>query len=347
MTFGLNKLSGFDNHKLISFVNDDYVGLYGFIAIHRGNNEFPAFGATRLWNYRSTNDALIDALRLSKTMSYKAALAGLKCGGAKATLISEGVSVSRNKFLKSYAEKVNYLSGRFITGADVGIDRGDVLYMRRFSKYIVGVKVDPVRFTVLGLLSAIKACSKEVFGSVSINEKSFALQGVGKVGSELLRNIYGKAGKIYVYDIDSDRLKTVLREFPRIKVVKSGEIDQLKVDFFAPCALSNCINSKNIKKLHAAVIVGGANCQLETDELSVKLQKKSILYIPDYVANAGGLVSVYDEYENGNLRIKRIEKRVKRIKNTVSKLIKLSKKNKTSPFIEANLLAESIIKKYE
>ncbi len=342
----ITKLKYFDDHKLICLIYNDKVKLRGYIAIHRGNTKHPAFGATRIWNYQSSDEAIIDALKLSKTMSYKAALAGLHCGGAKAVIIAkDGLQISnRNDFLKSYTEKVNFLGGHFVTGADVGIDRKDVIYMRRYSPYFVGVKADPVRFTGLGLLYSIQACVKEVFGSEKLNGRSFAIQGVGKVGSELLKLIYKYSDKIYISDINESTLKSVKEKYPKVRVVSVQEIYKQKVDVFSPCALGNCLNKENTNKLRCSIIVGGANCQLENEEIGLNLHKSGILYAPDYVVNAGGLISVYDEYENGNYRIKRVHRRLGRIVKSMKTILAESAKLKTPPYVCADGIAKNILK---
>ena len=346
-TSNIENLSDFDDHKLVTFFHSKKHNLKGYIAIHRGNSKYPAFGATRLWNYPDSNSALIDALRLSKTMSRKAALAGLHCGGAKAVILSDGNIGNRKEFLKSYTEKVNYLGGHFITGADAGISGGDVKMMRRFSPYIVGVKVDPVRYTGLGILYSIQSCLKSSFGSEKLDDRTFAIQGVGKVGSELLKLIYPSAKKIYITDIDKVVIENVTKRFPAVIVTTPLEIYQKKVDIFSPCALGNCLNKNTVNKLNCEIIVGGANCQLESQEIAYKLHKKGILYAPDYLVNAGGLISVYDEYENNNVSIRRIIKRVKKIKNTMKNIILLSKKENKPTCMIANEMAEKIIKKID
>ena len=333
----------FDDHQIVSYIFDKKTGLSGYISIHRGNGKTPAFGATRIWNYESDEYALIDSLRLSKLMSYKAAMAGLHCGGAKATIIfpKDGIA-DRKEFFKSYAKKVNYFSGRFITGADVGVGADDVKIMRRHSKYIVGVLADPVRFTGLGIYLAMQACLKEVFGSENILGKSVAIQGVGKVGQSVLKLIYPCTKNIFITDIDSDTLKQVTTKYPLVKVVSPLEIQKQKVDIYSPCALSNCLNKKTAKELRCKIIAGGANNQLENDDIAENIHKQGILYAPDYVANAGGLISVYDEYEYGNYRIKRVEERVSVVKNNMIKIIKQSKKSGNNPSVVANNFADEI-----
>jgi len=335
------KLSDFDNHKLVVFIHDKETDLNGYIAIHRGSANCPSFGATRLWKYESQEDALRDALKLSKTMSYKAAMAGIKCGGAKAVIISNGRSKKdRASLLKSYAERINYLGGNFITGADVGVSRDDVIVMKRASPYFVGTKTEPVKYTALGLLYSISTCLKEINGSSELTGRSYAIQGVGKVGTELVKLIYPFSKKIYVSDINDKRLVAVKRGYPKVKITNVDDIFSKKVDVFAPCALSNCLNHKNISELKCKIIVGGANNQLEDNSIGDLLYKIGILYAPDYIVNAGGLISVYDEYENGNYRTKRVKKKVKNIARTLEKVIMESKNRKVSVNKVADKIAE-------
>ncbi|KKQ56373.1 MAG: leucine dehydrogenase [Candidatus Woesebacteria bacterium GW2011_GWB1_38_5] len=341
-TASFNTFSDFDDHKVINYFQDEKSGLRGFITVHRGNCKFPAFGATRYWSYQDEKSALIDSLRLSKLMSHKAALAGIPCGGGKAVIIKDANIRNKKDLLRIYADRVNLLGGHFITGADVGISREDVITMRRRSPYFVGVMVDPVRFTGLGLLLGIKACLSEVFHSDSLANRSFAIQGVGKIGNELIKLIYPFAQKIYVADIDPKAVKTVGSKFPKVKVVNLNEINQLKVDVFSPCALSNCLNKNSVNRLNCGIVAGGANNQLESEDVAETLFKKSILYAPDYVVNAGGLISVYDEYENGNTRVSRVEKKVLIVEKNMRAIIFQSKKTGKNPAEIANSLAREI-----
>lgn len=340
-----NEYNCFDNHRLVTFFHNKETGLNGFVSIHRGSVVTPAFGATRIWNYGSYKEALIDSLRLSKAMSRKAAMAGLNCGGAKAVIISGSKIKDRGKFLKSYAEKVNLLGGHFITGADVGISREDVVTMRQYSPYFVGVKVDPVRFTGLGLFYSVQACLKEIFGSESLEGRSFAIQGVGKIGMELIKHIYPYTHSICISDINKLAIKGILNKYPDVKVVDVDKIFSQKVDVFSPCALSSCLNKKTIKLLKCSIVAGGANNQLEDDSISDKLSKMGILYAPDYVVNSGGLVSVYAEYEKHGSDTTYIERKVGKIKTTVKKILEMSKKGKVSTLQVSNKLADERIMK--
>lgn len=344
--FLIEDLPEFDNHKLVTFVGDNKIGLKGFIVIHRGNSGKPAFGATRYWRYHSELEALRDALRLSKTMSYKAALAGLPYGGGKGVLMEALTRPNQKKaLLRAYAERVNYLGGNFITGADVGINRREVRMMRQNSPYMVGLRYDPVGWTVLGLFYAIQVCLEETLGDEGIGGRRFALQGLGKIGMGLLRKLYLKKARMVVADIDRKKAERAKKMFPKIQVVKPDKIYQQRVDVLLPCALSGIIDSKSIGKMNCKIIVGGANNQLKDNEAGVILNKLGIVYAPDYVVNAGGLISVVDEFKNSRINRERVRKKVARIKKTLRTILRKSKKEKRAPNLIADEMAERILKK--
>ncbi len=341
-----DKLPEFDNHRLIHTIYDQKTGLKGFIAIHRGGFEKPAFGATRIWAYKSESDAIKDALELSRVMTYKSAMAGLYYGGAKAVLIDPKISSNRTQLLKAYMRYINYLNGHFITGADVGVNHKDIEIMAAYSKYIVGIRSDPVKYTVLGVYYAIGVCLKEIFGSDSIEGKTFAIQGLGKTGEGLLDLLYSKAGKIYVTDINRKRIKDIKTRYPAVEVVKLDEIYRQKVDVFSPCALSYAINYDTVTDLQCPIITGSANSQLENVHIGDLLYKLGILYAPDYIVNAGGLITVVDEYENGKNTKEKIISRVQKIKQTLRTVITRSKKEKRGTHRIANELAEKIFRRF-
>lgn len=345
--YQIEQLPEFDNHDTVNFIHNGKTGLSGFVAIHRGNVTRPSFGATRLWQYESESDALNDALRLSRMMSYKAALAGLDYGGGKAVLLQQGKigQQQRKALLKSYAEKINYMDGRFITGTDVGLLQSDVRLMARISPYFVGVKVNPTTYTALGLYYSICASLEEVYKTPEVRNRTFAIQGLGKIGFELLRFLYHEGGNITVAEINPERVKMAKRAFPRIHVVAPKLIHAQKVDVFSPCALSHSLKFKNISKLRCAIIAGGANNQLEHDNVGELLFKLGIAYAPDYVVNAGGLISVVDEYEHKHLDAKRIKKRVEKIQDSLKKIFLKSRQEKKPTNIVANEMARTIFNK--
>lgn len=343
----IEKLPEFNNHRIITFLSDPENGLKGFISIHRGGLVHPAFGATRLWKYCSELEALKDTLKLSQMMSYKSAIHGLNYGGAKGVIMDTSQKLNKNFLLKAYAKKVNYLSGHFITGADIGLSQKDVKIMKKESPFFVGTKYDPAKFTALGNFYALSVCLKKIFGKEQLSERTFAIQGMGKIGMEFLKLIYKNSKKVFISDIDHSKIKSVKKLFPNIQPVKPSEIHKCPVDVFSPCALSNSITSKNISQLRCKIIIGGANNQLENDGLGKLLYKSGILYAPDFVVNAGGLISVVDEVEHKDYDKKRVNNRVKKIGKTLQRILEKSEKKSQSPELIAKEMAEKIFNKYE
>jgi leucine dehydrogenase len=331
----------FDNHELVSFIQDNSCGLQAVIALHRGNSHTPTFGATRIVDYKSIDDALKDALRLSRAMSYKAALAGLRYGGGKGVIIAPRNVVDK-KFFECYAEKINLFNGRFITGADVGVSGADVKTMSKYSSFMVGVNSDPVKYTALGLFYALDIALKEVFQNSALKKRKFAIQGVGKIGESFLNLIYKKAGKIYITDVDNERVKAVKRKYPKVEIVTPASIYRQSVDVFSPCALGNVLNSTSISKIKAPIILGGANDQLQDAAVGELLFKLGILYAPDYVVNAGGLIAVVDEYEHKKPNQQRITRRLNNIKVMLREIIKNSRSSGLATNIVADQMAEKI-----
>lgn len=342
----LEDLPEFDNHRLITFLYDTESDLRGYIAIHRGGIARPAFGATRLWHYNSESEALKDVLRLSKIMSYKAALAGLKYGGAKGVIIASPTTrtsqKNKNLLLRSYAQRVNYLGGNFITGTDAGLNLQDLKVMQKETTFMIGLYSNPEEFTALGLFYSIQTCLKEIFGTEEIKGRSFAIQGLGKVGVELLKLVYNESSRVFVADIDEVRVKNIKRMFPEVQVVKVTGIHKQAVDVFSPCALNNSLSHENISYLRCKIIVGSTNNQLVSNNIGELLYKLDILYAPDYVVNAGGFISVIDEYENNSFNHGRARKSVANIKRNLQNIFSKSREERKSPYSVANEMAEKI-----
>lgn len=341
----LKLMPEFDNHFLVLQLNNPETKLHGYIAIHRKNGLLSSFGATRLLEYSSEDEALRDVLKLSKMMSYKSALAGLPYGGAKAVLIKPKGKFSREKFLKSYAVELNKLKGKFITGTDVGLTISDLIKMKNYTKYLVGYHSNPEKYTAIGLLFSINAACAKIFGSECLEGKTFAIQGVGKVGHEFLKIIYKDAGKIYISDTNKEKLKVIRKLFPKVIIINKDKIQKQNVDIYMPCALYHTLNKKTINDFNCKIIIGSANNQLESKDIADKLYEKGIFYGPDYIVNAGGLVSVVDEYENNNFNAGRIETKVRKIKKILETIIKKSNKEKKPPSKIADEMAEKIINK--
>ncbi|MEK7116605.1 MAG: Glu/Leu/Phe/Val dehydrogenase dimerization domain-containing protein [Patescibacteria group bacterium] len=337
----------FDNHPFIIKFGDSNTGLRGFIAIHKKNNSFPSFGATRLWCYESESEALKDALRLSKMMSYKAAMAGIKAGGAKAVIIQpEDGKFNRKKLFEAYAAKINLVGGNFITGTDVGLLQKDLDTIKKITPFVVGFNNNANEFTALGVYESIKTSLKHLFGGDSIKGRGLAIQGLGKTGSGLLDLLYKDTKEIFVADINKEVVKKIKNKYPEIKVVSTRDICKQKVDIFVPCALGGAINSKTLPYFKCKIIVGSANNQLENEEMGALLHKLGILYAPDYVVNAGGLIAVVDEYENKKYSREIVMNKVMNIKKTLKSIFSESAKQDKPTNIVANEMAENIFNKY-
>jgi leucine dehydrogenase len=342
--YSIESLPEYDNHIVVSTIFGRATELKAFIALHRKGKKHASFGATRMWSYASDVDALRDALRLAKLMSYKSAMAGLPYGGAKGIVFPPTHPNKRNLILKEYARHVNYLNGRFITGADAGVSQQDVKMMKKVSPFMVGVKSDPVEFTMLGVYYGIQICLQEVFGSDDLSNRTFAIQGLGKTGLELLKLIYPDAKKIYVTDINEKSISNARHLFPKIEVVSPTAIVSKRVDVFSPCALSHILNTETVPHIQASIVAGSANNQLASPEVGEMLYHHGVLYAPDYVINAGGLMTVVDEFEHKNHNRPRVEQKVASIQTTLKTILAKSKHMKKAPNIIADGMAESKIR---
>lgn len=337
-------LSEFDDHNSVVFIYNKKAKLHGFIAFHRGGFDTPSFGATRFLEYANEADALRDVLRLSRLMSYKNALAGLPYGGAKAVLIKfKNYDMSqKNILLGEYAKHISRLHGAFITGTDVGLDINDLKVLSSKSKNFVGMINNPEKATAQGLYYSMETVGKYINGGPTVDGMSFAIQGLGKVGEEILSLVYGKASTIYVSEINKKTLKRVKKKYPQIVVVHTNKILQQKVDIFCPCALSNVLNSRSISQIKAKAIVGSANNQLKSLAVGEILHRLGVLYCPDYVVNAGGLIAVADEYKNKKPGGKNLDKKLRDIGKRIDRILSLSKKKNKSPAVIAEEMAQRI-----
>jgi leucine dehydrogenase len=344
----------FDEHRLVSFAYDEESDLFAVIAIHRTNKGIPSFGATRMWHYPVLAEGISDALRLSRLMSYKAALAGLPCGGAKAVIIERPEYLknpeTRKKALQAYADRVNLLDNSFVTGTDVGISQEDLHTMKSRSSQVIGFNDNTTEFTGLGVFESIKASLGEAFGSEEIAGRKFAIQGLGKIGTAVLEQlvpIVGASEKIYVSDINPKRVEEIKSLYPQVEVVAPKLIHALEVDVFSPCALGAALNNKSVGELKAKVVAGGANNQLESEQMGDTLFARGIVYAPDYIANAGGLIAIYDEFENpGTYQSSVVREKVAHIPKTLKAIFGESHEKHLAPHRVANEMAERIFNAY-
>lgn len=333
-----------ENWSLIQPVTDKGTML-GFIAIHRGTTQHPAFGATRIKPYPTTSLALKDALDLSWLMSHKAALANIPYGGGKGVLFDGAhmkTEAGRNHALDVYAQHVNLLGGKFITGSDVGVSQSDVDFMRTKSPYIVGIKENPTERTAEGLFGSIQVVSEEFFHTQKLSDLSFAIQGMGKVGSAILELLYDRAKKIIIADVDVEKIQALQKKYPDILVCSPDEILAQEVDIFVPCAFGDVFNAKSIPTIKARALVGSANNQLADDSAGDMLHARGILYAPDYVVNAGGLISVVHEFEKNN-NTEKLDDKIYAIRKELRDILQESRATNTPTHKIANNVANKKI----
>lgn len=295
-----NQLSTYD-HETLVFCQDNHTGLKAIIAIH--NTVLgPGLGGTRVWNYASDAEAINDVLRLSRGMTYKAAISGLNLGGAKAVIIGDAKTIKTEALMRKFGRFVENLHGKYITAEDVNTTTKDMEYVNMETKHVVGLPEsmggggDPSPVTAYGVYMGMKASAKHAWGNDSLAGKKVAVQGIGKVGGHLLERLHNDGAKLFITDLNEDVLAKYSKELGAT-VVKGDEIYGLDVDIFAPCALGAVLNTENIAKLKCQVIAGAANNQLADENVhGPMLIEKGIAYAPDFLINAGGLINVYQEH---------------------------------------------------
>jgi leucine dehydrogenase len=280
------------DHEQVLIARDAASGYHGIIAIH-STALGPAVGGTRFWHYDTEEEALTDALRLSQGMTYKNALPGLPLGGGKSIIISNGKTANREALLRAHGRFVDTLKGRYITAEDVGTSPADMEIVRLETRYVAGLlsgSGDPSPFTARGVFRAIQASSKFRWNSDDLSGVTVAIQGCGHVGYNLAKFLHESGAKLIVTDVDRDSVERVVDEFGA-KEVEPGEIFSAAAEIFAPCALGGVINDATIPELEVQIVAGAANNQLAEERHGAMLRERNILYAPDYVANAGGVLN--------------------------------------------------------
>jgi leucine dehydrogenase len=279
-------------HEKVLFGRDFASGYRGIIAIH-STARGPAVGGTRFWNYSTDEEALADALRLSRAMSYKNALAGLPLGGGKSVIIGDNKTLNREPLFRAHGRFIETLAGRYIAGEDVGTSPSDIAIARKETKYVAGLpggSGDPSPATAFGVFRAMQAASKYLSGSEDLSGMTVALQGCGHVGYHLAKLLHDAGVKLIVTDVDEENLDRVVDEFGA-SAVPVDEIFSVQADIFAPCALGGIINDETIPQFRVRMIAGATNNQLLEPRHAQLLGDRDILYVPDYAANAGGIIN--------------------------------------------------------
>ncbi len=290
----------FDNHEQIVFCNDKESGLKAIIGIH--NTVLgPALGGTRMWNYASEWEALNDVLRLSRGMTYKSAISGLDLGGGKAVIIGDSKKDKSPELIKAFAKYVHSLSGRYITAEDVGTTTPDMDLIHTITPHVTGISEslggsgNPSPVTAYGVYCGLKAAVKFQSGSDDLSGKKVLVQGIGNVGETLVKHLVESNAIVYITDINAERVEEVAKKY-NANIFTGEDLYSADVDVYAPCALGATINDDTINRIKAKVIAGAANNQLAVEQVHGKILKdKGIVYAPDFLINAGGIINVFGE----------------------------------------------------
>jgi leucine dehydrogenase len=330
---------GVHDHEQLVFCREPTSGYRGLIAIHN-TTLGPALGGTRYWHYKNEADAVIDALRLSRGMTYKAAVAGLSLGGGKSVIMAEPLRLDREAVFRAHGRFVEALKGRYITAEDVGTSPADMDYIHLETDHVVGLQGrsgDPSPVTAYGVYMGMKAAAKEKFGSDSLAGKTVAVQGCGHVGYYLSRYLHEEGARLIVTDIDKEKVRQAVEEF-RARAVGLDEIYGVQAEVFAPCALGAVLNDATIPQLKVQIVAGGANNQLAEERHGDLLAERGILYAPDYVLNAGGLINVNSELEGWSAE--RAKRKAGEIYDTILRLFAVAKEEGIPTYRAADRLAE-------
>lgn len=329
-------------HEQLVFFQDKDSGLKAIVGIH-STVLGPALGGCRMWPYKDESEAFRDVLRLSRGMSYKAAIAGLNLGGGKAVILGDSRVDKTEELLKSFGRYVEGLGGRYITAEDVGMKVKDIDIIRSQTRYAVGGSNeggsgDPSGMTALGTFQGMKAAIKAAGLGTDLSGLTVAIQGIGNVGYHLCSYLSAAGARLVVSDIYPAQAEKVKEEFGA-QVVAPEEIYSVNCDVFAPCALGAILNQKTIPGLKCSVVAGAANNQLETDEDGYALMKRGITYAPDYAINGGGLINVAAELDGYNKEV--VLGKVSNIYNTISKILAMAELEKIPPHVAADRIAEA------
>jgi len=333
-------------HEQVVFFSDKKSGLRAIVAIHN-TTLGPALGGCRMYPYESTEQALHDVLRLSRGMTYKAAVAGLNLGGGKSVIIGDPKKHKNEILLRAFGRFIQGLGGRYITAEDVGTSVPDMEFVRMETKYVTGISRalggsgDPSPVTALGTYRGMKACAEMAFKTESLRGLRVAVQGLGHVGYYLARHLHDEGAKLIVNDVDMERMRRVVSDFGAT-MVEADKIYSADADIFAPCALGAIVNDQTIPQFKFKVIAGAANNQLADETKHGKmLMDRGIIYAPDYVINAGGLINVYNELEGYNQE--KALSQAKGVYDIVKGVLDLAEREKIPTYVASNRIAEERI----
>lgn len=328
-----------NDHEQVVLCHEPSCGYRGIIAIH-DTTLGPALGGTRFWSYANDEEALVDVLRLSRGMTFKAAMAGLNLGGGKSVIIGDPRTLRREAIFRAHGRFVESLGGRYITAEDVGTSVADMDYVKMETEHVTGLSDtsgDPSPVTAYGVYRGIKAAAREKLGSDDLRGKTVTVQGVGHVGYYLCQYLAGEGARLVVTDIDAERIQRVVQEFGA-RSVSPSEIYAVDADVYAPSALGATINDETIPQLRVQIVAGAANNVLAEERHGHELHDRGILYAPDFVINGGGLINVYGEL-NGWAPEQSMRK-AGEIYTTLLEIFELARENGIAPSEAAERAAE-------
>ncbi|KEO91114.1 amino acid dehydrogenase [Erythrobacter longus] len=332
----------FDDHEFVHFVRDHASGLTAIIAVH-STHLGPGAGGTRFWHYPNPKDGLRDALRLSRGMSYKNAMAGLPAGGGKAVLLADEARTKTPEMLAAFARAVEGLGGRYITAQDVGMSQDDMVALKANTDHVAGLPGqggDPGPYTARGVFLGVKAAAQRALGAGDMRGVRVAIQGLGSVGGGLARYLAAEGAELTLADINRDRATAMAEELGGT-AVSADQILAAEADIISPNALGAIITEQSIDALKAKVVAGGANNQLATGSEGAMLRDRGILYAPDYVINAGGIINVLRHVDNAD--DDEINARIDRIPGRLSQVWDESDTSGQSPDVVADRMAQELI----
>ncbi|MEO8580032.1 MAG: Glu/Leu/Phe/Val dehydrogenase [Gemmatimonadales bacterium] len=326
-------------HEEVVMCSDPSIGYRGILAVH-STKLGPALGGTRFWQYATDEEAITDALRLSRGMTYKNAVARLPLGGGKSIIIGDNKTTDRERIFRAHGRFVESLGGRYITAEDVGTSTRDMAYVKLETNHVAGLaglSGDPSPVTAHGVFRAVQASANRKWGSDSLQGKTVAIMGSGSVGSYLAKELHEAGAKLIISDIDSAKVARVSKA-TGARVVEGDAIFSVEADIFSPCALGGIINDTTIPKLTVQIVAGAANNQLLEDRHGDELARRGILYAPDYVANAGGVINVYGEVAGWDAQ-KALDK-ADDIYDTILKVFDIAESKHIPTYEAADRLAE-------
>ncbi len=332
------------DHEEVLFCFDRPTGLRAIIAIH-DTTLGPALGGTRMWPYATEAEALHDVLRLSRGMTYKSSLAGLDLGGGKAVIIGDARTQKTEAMFRRFGQFVESLNGRYITAEDVGMSTTEMVNIQKETTNVAGLPEemggsgDPSPVTAYGVYCGMKAAAKTAYGSDDLNGRKVGIQGAGNVGKALVAYLVKEGAKVFLTDIHEEKLAVIKAEFPTITIVKSDDIYDLDMDIYSPCALGATVNDDTLKRLKCSVIAGAANNQLADEIIHGKaVMEKGILYAPDFLINAGGIINC--AWERKGYNHKAAMNQTAAIYDTAIRIFKASADLAIPTYLAANQAAE-------